>query len=180
MNMVSGATISTIIRVTHFISAFLSRPNIIIAIRLSTPVLTKAVANMRLPMIKPGCVGPVESRHGIPVHYPAHHCNDADTKGHHGKRHGFRYKTQNNKGDNSHGHLHLESRFTRLDFFLVSELFECQPVASQFKSLFHNPIECFRRNLLRKGHHLIQVLLGTTEYHSPCTIFHFFSEMIYG
>ena len=38
-------------RDTIFTSGFFNLPNIIMAIRLSTPVLTKAVANIRLPKI---------------------------------------------------------------------------------------------------------------------------------
>ncbi len=51
MNMVSGATTTMMMRVTQRTLGFLSLPNIMMPMRLSRPVLTKAVANIRLPMM---------------------------------------------------------------------------------------------------------------------------------
>jgi hypothetical protein len=51
MNMVNGAMIRTMIREIQRTSGFFNRPNMAMAMRLSTPVLTKAVANIRLPMM---------------------------------------------------------------------------------------------------------------------------------
>jgi hypothetical protein len=62
-----------------------STPNIIMAIRLSTPVFTKAVANIRLPMINQVASDQYNEATLLRSTIPGHQSNDTDAKATMGK-----------------------------------------------------------------------------------------------